>query len=131
MVRSSRHSERAPGEVAPAVDEDGVRGRRVHQDGRLGRQYPHLVGEQPERGQHLRRGGERIGEEQQLGHGTSRGQCRCRATSGRPHARPVVFRRSHAAPLRDAREPESTPESPSTRESPSTPESPSTAESES
>ena len=82
MVAQQPAQRAGAGEVAAAVDDDGVRGRRVHQDGRLGRQYPHLVGEQPERRQHLRRGGERIGEEQQLGHGTSRGQCRCRATQG-------------------------------------------------
>ena len=53
MEASSAHRRAGPGEVVAGVDEDDVAGVAVEQAGELGRHHADLVGEQPERGQHL------------------------------------------------------------------------------
>ncbi len=66
VVRSSRHSVADVGEVAAPVDQTAS-GRRVDQRGGLGgRRRAPGAGSSPSAGQHLGRGLQRVGEQQQL-----------------------------------------------------------------
>ena len=57
------------GKVTPAVDEQQITGRSVQQCCRLCGENAHLMAQQPERGQHMIAGLDRIGHQQNTAHG--------------------------------------------------------------
>ena len=80
MERSSWHRLRTCGRSRRPSMQDDVGARGVHEGRGLGGHDPHLVQQQAEGGQHLRRRLEGVGQQQQRAHAVS--LCRSSCTSG-------------------------------------------------